>query len=98
MRGFDERLLNGMGVFVAIVDAGSLAAAGDQLGMSPPGVSRALARLEGKLGIRLFDRTTRKISLTDEGRRFHAQVTPLIAGLEEADRKSTRLNSSHTVI
>ncbi|MFZ4875621.1 LysR family transcriptional regulator [Janthinobacterium sp. Mn2066] len=84
MRGFDERLLNGMGVFVAIVDAGSLAAAGDQLGMSPPGVSRALARLEGKLGIRLFDRTTRKISLTDEGRRFHAQVTPLIAGLEEA--------------
>ena len=45
MRGFDERLLNGMGVFVAIVDAGSLAAAGDQLVMSPPGVSRALARL-----------------------------------------------------
>jgi DNA-binding transcriptional LysR family regulator len=84
MTGFDERMLNGMGVFAAIVDAGTFAAAGEQLEMSQPGVSRAVARLEARLGIRLFDRTTRAISLTDEGRRFYEQVMPLMAGLEEA--------------
>jgi DNA-binding transcriptional LysR family regulator len=84
MPGFDERMLNGMSVFTAIVDAGSFAAAGEQLDMSQSGVSRAVARLEARLGIRLFDRTTRVVSLTDEGRRFYEHVTPLIAGLEEA--------------
>ncbi|WP_109124463.1 LysR family transcriptional regulator [Dyella sp. C11] len=81
---FDERMLNGMSVFTAVVDAGSFAAAGDALDMSPPGVSRAISRLEARLGIRLFDRTTRSVRLTDEGRRFHLQVLPLLAGLEEA--------------
>lgn len=81
---FDERILNGMSVFTAVVDGGSFAAAGEALDMSPPGVSRAIARLEARLGIRLFDRTTRSVRLTDEGRRFHAQVMPLLAGLEEA--------------
>jgi DNA-binding transcriptional LysR family regulator len=84
MSGFDERILNGMGVFAAIVDAGSFAAAAEQLGISQPGVSRAIARLEARLGIRLFNRTTRVVSLTDEGRRFHAEVRPLMASLEEA--------------
>lgn len=81
---FDERMLNGMSVFAAVVDGGSFAAASEALDMSPPGVSRAIARLEARLGIRLFDRTTRSVRLTDEGRRFHAQVLPLLAGLEEA--------------
>lgn len=84
MRGFDVRMLGGMSVFVAIVEAGSFAAAGERLDMSQPGVSRAVARLEQRLGISLFDRTTRVVSLTDEGRRFYAQVTPLLAGLEDA--------------
>lgn len=81
---FDERTLNGMSVFAAVVDGGSFASAAEALDMSPPGVSRAIARLEARLGIRLFDRTTRSIRLTDEGRRFYAQVLPLLSGLEEA--------------
>jgi DNA-binding transcriptional LysR family regulator len=81
---FDERLLNGMGVLSAIVDSGSFAAAGELLDMTQSGVSRAVARLEGRLGIRLFDRTTRSVQLTDEGRRFYEQIAPLLAGLEEA--------------
>jgi DNA-binding transcriptional LysR family regulator len=89
MARFDERVLNGMGVFAAVVQARSFAAAGDLLNMSQPGVSRAVARLEVRLGIRLFDRTTRSVSLTDEGRRFHQQVIPLIAGLEEAAATAT---------
>jgi len=84
MPGFDERLLAGLGVFTAIADAGSFAAAGEQLDMSQSGVSRAVARLERRLGVRLFDRTTRVVSLTEEGRRFHARVLPLLAGLEDA--------------
>ncbi len=52
--------------------------------MSPPGVSRAIARLETRLKIRLFNRTTRSVSLTEEGRRFYEQVMPHLAGLEEA--------------
>jgi DNA-binding transcriptional LysR family regulator len=81
---FEERMLNGMGVLAAVVDSGSFAGAGAVLDMSQSGVSRAIARLEGRLGIRLFDRTTRSVSLTDEGRRLYDQVVPLLAGLEEA--------------
>lgn len=82
--GFDERMLNGMSVLSAIVDGGSFAAAAEALDMSPPGVSRAIARLEARLGVRLFDRTTRSVSLTDDGRRLHERIVPLLAGLEEA--------------
>jgi len=81
---FDERVVNGLRVLEAIVDSGSFVGAGEVLGMSQSGVSRALAKLEARLKIRLFDRTTRKVTLTDEGRRFYAQVGPLLAGLEEA--------------
>ena len=81
---FDERMLNGMGVLTAIVDSGSFAAAGEALDMSQSGVSRSVARLEARLGIRLFDRTTRSVTLTDEGRRFYEQILPLLSGLEEA--------------
>jgi DNA-binding transcriptional LysR family regulator len=84
MQNFDERVLNGMSVLSAIVDSGTFAAAGDILNMSQSGVSRSIARLEARLGIRLLERTTRSVRLTDEGRRFYEQVMPLLAGLEEA--------------
>jgi DNA-binding transcriptional LysR family regulator len=81
---FDERILNGMGVLTAIVESGSFAGAAERLDMSQSGVSRSVARLEARLGIRLFDRTTRTVALTDEGRRLYEQVVPLLEGLEEA--------------
>jgi DNA-binding transcriptional LysR family regulator len=84
MPSFDERIVNGIGVLSAIVDSGSFAAASEILDMSQSGVSRSIARLEARLGIRLLERTTRSVSLTEEGRRFHEQVMPLLAGLEEA--------------
>lgn len=90
MTGFDERMLSGIGIFAAIVDTGTFAAAGEQLGMSQPGVSRAIARLENRLKIRLFDRTTRVVSLTDDGRRFYEQAMPHVAALEEAATSATR--------
>ncbi|HEY8683027.1 MAG TPA: LysR family transcriptional regulator, partial [Rhodanobacter sp.] len=84
MSMFDERTLNGISVMAAVVDGGSFTSAAETLNMSPPGVSRAVSRLESRLGIRVFDRTTRSLALTDEGQRFYQQVMPLLAGLEEA--------------
>src|ERR1700758_2310939 len=84
MRSHSEKLSGGISVFATVVDAGTFAGASEVLGMSPPGVSRAIARLEKKLKIRLFNRTTRSVSLTEEGRRFYEQVMPHLAGLEEA--------------
>jgi DNA-binding transcriptional LysR family regulator len=81
---FDASLANGMGVFSAVVDGGSFVRAAEALELTPSGVSRAIARLEKRLGIRLFDRTTRTVTLTDEGRRFYAEIAPLLASLEEA--------------
>src|SRR3954447_25288406 len=81
---FDGRLFSGAGVLAAVVGGGSFVRAGEALGLTPSGVSRAVARLEARVGVRLLDRTPRAVTLTDEGRRFHARVVPLLAGLEEA--------------
>jgi DNA-binding transcriptional LysR family regulator len=81
---FDTRLLAGVGVFAAIVESGTFARAADRLALTPSGVSRAITRLEARIGVRLFDRSPRAVTLTEEGRRFHDQVMPLLAGLEEA--------------
>jgi len=81
---FDGRLLGGISVLAAVVETGNFIRAADAVGLTPSGVSRAVARLEARIGIRLFDRTPRAVTLTDEGRRFHAQVVPLLVGLEEA--------------
>lgn len=67
---FDGRLISGAGVLAAVVQGGSFANAADALGLSASGVSRAIARLEGRVGVRSLDRTTRSVHLTDEGRAF----------------------------
>ncbi len=81
---FDSRLLAGVGVLEAVITSGNFVRAGDALGISASGISRAIGRLEARIGVRLLDRTTRSMVLTDEGRRFYEQVGPLLAGIEEA--------------
>jgi DNA-binding transcriptional LysR family regulator len=81
---FDGRLLGGISVLAAVVETGNFVRAAEALGLTQSGISRAVARLEARIGVRLLDRTPRAVSLTDEGRRFHAQVAPLLAGLDEA--------------
>jgi DNA-binding transcriptional LysR family regulator len=81
---FDGRLVANVGVLAAIVEAGSFARAADALGLSPSGVSRAVARLESSVGVRLLDRTTRSVTLTDEGRRLYGEIGPLLSGIEDA--------------
>jgi DNA-binding transcriptional LysR family regulator len=92
---FDGRLLGGVSVLAAVVETGNFVKAAEALGLTQSGVSRAVARLEARVGVRLLDRTPRAVSLTDEGRRFHAQVAPLLAGLEEA--ASEAAGSAHAV-
>lgn len=74
-----------MRLFVAIADEGSLTGAAQALGTSQPSVVRGLARLEAHLGVRLFHRSTRRIALTDEGRRYLADSRQILGALAEAD-------------
>ena len=80
---FDGRLLSGISALAAVVEAGSFVRAADSLGLTQSGVSRAVARLEARLGVRLFDRTPRAVTLTEEGRRFYDGVMPHLTGVEE---------------
>jgi DNA-binding transcriptional LysR family regulator len=72
-------------VFARIVGTGSLSAAARDLGMSPAVVSRRLAALEGRLGVRLVNRTTRSLHLTDEGAAYYETCNRVLADIEEAD-------------
>ncbi|MBJ2259625.1 LysR family transcriptional regulator [Pseudomonas psychrophila] len=79
-------------VFSAIAESGSLSAAARRLGLSPMTVSRRLATLEGELGVRLFHRTTRSVSLTAEGETFLPFATTLLEASEGA-RVSLKSNA-----
>lgn len=81
---FDGRLLAGVGVLAAVVESGSFTRAAATLALSPSGVSRAVSRLEDRLGVRLLDRTTRALRLTDEGRRFYALAAPHLDAIADA--------------
>src|SRR2546426_9513021 len=80
----DGRLLSNVRVLTAVVEGGGFARAAEALGLTPSGVSRAIARLEARIGVRLLDRTTRSVGLTDEGRRLYAEICPLLTGIEDA--------------
>ena len=71
-------------MLAAVIEGGSFVKAAEALGLSASGVSRAVARLEARIGARLLDRTTRSLRLTDEGARFYQQVAPHLDGIEEA--------------
>jgi DNA-binding transcriptional LysR family regulator len=81
---YDGRLLSGVTVLMAVVEAGSMARAAQALGLTSSGVGRAIARLERRVGVRLLERTTRTMTLTDEGRRFYEEVGPHLDGIEQA--------------
>lgn len=78
-----------MRTFVGVVDAGSFVGAAEALEMSKPAVSRYVGELEARLGVRLLHRTTRKLSLTEEGAVFYARCQELLAGVDEAEAEIT---------
>ncbi|MBO6946894.1 MAG: LysR family transcriptional regulator [Rhodospirillales bacterium] len=74
-----------METFARVVESGSFSRAARDLHMTPSAVSKMIGRLEDRLGVRLLSRTTRKLSLTEEGRAFYQRVTPILAEVEEAE-------------
>jgi DNA-binding transcriptional LysR family regulator len=78
-----------MQTFAAVVDAGSFVKAADALAMSKAAVSRYVGDLEARLGVRLLHRTTRSLSLTEEGQVFHARCKELLSEVDEAEAEIT---------
>jgi len=78
-----------MSIFRAVVDAGSFTQAAERLGLSKAAVSRSVSQLEARLGVRLLNRTTRRLSATQEGKTFHARCGSLLAELDEAEAEIT---------
>lgn len=81
--------LNNVRLFVRVVETGSFTAAANQLGLPKSSVSRGVAMLEASLGVRLLQRTTRRLSLTEAGRAFHDSAAGALAQLDEAQAAAT---------
>jgi DNA-binding transcriptional LysR family regulator len=77
--------LQALATFVAVVDCGGFASAARKLNQSPPVVTRAIAELEERLGLRLLTRTTRVVRVTDAGARFAEDCRRILADLEDAE-------------
>lgn len=83
-RSHDRHALDDLGMLRAVIDAGSFLGAGATLGLTQSAVSRAVARLEDRVGVRMFQRSARAIALTEEGRRFYEAVAPHLTAIEDA--------------
>lgn len=75
-----------MAVFVTAIEAGGFSAAARQLGQTPSAVSKHVARLEDRLGARLVNRTTRRLSLTAEGEAYFGRAQRILADIDEAEQ------------
>lgn len=78
-----------MEVFIRVVETGGFTAAAQQCGMTPSAVSKLVARLEDRLGARLFNRSTRRQQLTAEGAAFYERSLRILADLDEAEREAS---------
>ncbi len=81
----EELDLGGVAAFAKVAEARSFRAAAQELGLSKSTVSQRVARLEERLGVRLFDRTTRSVRLTDAGESYYEAVSPALSALLAAD-------------
>ncbi len=88
-RHFDDMQLGSIELFVLAGEQGSFTAAAAMAGVTPAAVSRSISRLEERLGVRLFVRTTRQIRLTDGGRVYFEQCRQALSQLVEAEREVT---------
>src|SRR5579871_700090 len=100
-RNFQERITHGNGsgamdafsdlnLFALVARNRNLAAAARELGVTPPAVSKRLAQLEQRLGVRLMNRTTRRLSLTPEGELYLANGSRILDELSELEQLVTR--------
>src|SRR5262245_41628043 len=81
-------------VFTRVVDAGGFSAAARRLDMSTTMVSNHVQALEDRLGVRLLNRTTRRVSVTEIGRTYYDRCVQILAQVDEADRLATEMQAS----
>lgn len=86
-------MFTGLAEFLAVADQGSFRAAAAELGVTPPAVSQAIRALEVRLGLRLFQRTTRSVALTEAGAALLAQLSPAARDIGEALDRLSELRS-----
>src|SRR5580692_11066730 len=75
----------GLVAFVRTIESGSFSAASRQVGSSQSAISKSVAALERRLGVRLIQRSTRTLSLTAEGQAYYERVAPLLRSIEDAE-------------
>jgi len=80
-------------IFVKVVDSGSFSCAAIALGQSPSTVSKAISRLESEIGVKIFDRNTRQLRLTEAGQRYYETARNVIRELEECEEFLNTENS-----
>lgn len=85
-----------MEVFVRVADSGGFSAAARTLRLTPSAVSKLIGRLEDRLGVRLFHRTTRSLSLTEEGRSFYERSVSILSEIEQAEAAVSELHENVT--
>ena len=86
--------LNGIAMFVQVADSGSFSATGRLLGLSSSAVGKSVARMEARLGARLFQRSTRHLALTDEGEKFLLRCKRILAEVEAAEQELSAASSA----
>jgi DNA-binding transcriptional LysR family regulator len=90
----DRNQLDSMALFTRVVEAGSFSAAARETGQSKSAVSKRIARLENRLGVRLLNRTTRRLSLTEPGRTFYDGCRRMVSEAEAAEREVLYLSGA----
>ena len=78
-----------LNAFIAVVEAGGFSAAARRTGDSQSAISKAVGALEKRLGVVLFNRSTRSVTLTDQGQRYYDRTKPLVDEMDEADSELT---------
>jgi DNA-binding transcriptional LysR family regulator len=78
-----------LSAFIAVVEAGGFSAAARRTGESQSAISKAIGALEKRLGVALFNRSTRSVTLTDQGQRYYDRTKPLVDEMDEADNELT---------
>ncbi len=81
-------------VFVRVMDRGNFSLAASDLGLTPSAVSKLMSRLEDRLGVRLLERSTRRLALTPEGETFLARARRIVADIEEAEAEVARVRGA----
>jgi DNA-binding transcriptional LysR family regulator len=85
-----------LNAFIAVVEAGGFSAAARRQGEGQPGISKAVAALEKRLGVALFNRSTRSVTLTDQGQRYYDRAKPLVDEMDDVDNEMTNSTLSVT--